>query len=118
VHHIHYWWWCALANKYTTAYCIGKGWPSLAFEFKGCPAPVKPLAIEDILELDAREAQRPPEWEPWPAHEAFADEITRWWPSDNWPPKEPPIEIKEQVADWPPEIVAWPMRGGLLDFWV
>ena len=33
-----------------------------------------------------RDVQSCEGWHPWPAHPPFADEVTRWWPSDEKPP--------------------------------
>gem|GEM_PF-4296163 len=54
-------------------------------------------------------------WQPWPAHEPFADEITRWWPSDDWPSHEPQILIEDTIPDVPPDVISWRHLGSLLD---
>jgi len=58
------------------------------------------------------------QWQPWPAHGAFADEITRWWPSDEWPSLQPPPVIEDTLPDAPPELISWRDHGGLLDLWI
>ena len=55
------------------------------------------------------------EWRPWPAHAPFADEIDRWWPGNEWPPREPSIVIVHQIPEWPVEVIDWRAVGGLLD---
>jgi len=57
-------------------------------------------------------------WQPWPAREPFADEIMRWWPSDEAPPDMPTVVLEQGPADRPPQFVLWPAYGGLLDTWV
>ena len=64
---------------------------------------------------DRGEAAR---WQPWPAHPPFADEITRRWPSDEFPPTEPVPVVEDQIPDSWPNVVLWPANGGLLDVWV
>jgi len=56
-------------------------------------------------------------WQPWPAHEPFADEILRWWPSQEYPPLEPTPVIEDKQPDRIPDFVLWPAYGGLLDTW-
>jgi hypothetical protein len=65
-------------------------------------------------------AELPPdgEWQPWPAHPPFEDEVIRWWPSGDWPPAEPPVVIEDRLPDRPPDILDWRSRGSLIDFWV
>lgn len=58
------------------------------------------------------------EWTPWPAHPPFADEVTRWWPSDDWPPSEPPVVVEDRIPDAPAEVIDWRATGSLLDFWI
>ena len=57
-------------------------------------------------------------WEAWSAHEPFADEITRWWPSDDWPPESPAVVIEDRSPDAPVQVIDWYHTGGLLDTWV
>jgi hypothetical protein len=53
-------------------------------------------------------------WEPWPAREPYADEITRWWPSDEYPPLQPSIVYEDRIPDRPP-VIAMHALGGLVD---
>jgi len=57
-------------------------------------------------------------WQPWPAREPFANEIKRWWPSDEVPPDKETIVIDNGPANLRPHFVLWPANGGLLDTWV
>lgn len=57
-------------------------------------------------------------WQLWPAHPAFADEIHRWWPSDEHPPAVPEVRVEDQKPDRPPDVVLMPARGGLFDVWI
>ena len=54
-------------------------------------------------------------WRPWPAHAPFADEIDRWWPGNEWPPREPAVVIVYQLPARPAEVIDWRAIGGLLD---
>ena len=72
-----------------------------------------PFEVCSLSDRDALAKVEP--WEPWPAHEAFADEKTRWWPSDDYPPTDPPVVIEDRIPDPPIEIVDWRDRGGLLN---
>lgn len=79
-------------------------------------------AVPEPITRDCRApaCREPPSvepWQPWPAHPPFADEVTRWWPSDDWPPSEPPVVIEDQIPDVPAEIIDWRARSGLLDLW-
>lgn len=56
-------------------------------------------------------------WKPWPAHPPFIDEVQRWWPSQDWPPPDPPIIIKEAIPDGPPYLIIWAPPGRLIDLW-
>ena len=56
-------------------------------------------------------------WQPWSAHPPYADEVTRWWPSDDWPPTEPPVAIEDTLPDTAPPVIEWREYGGSLDFW-
>jgi hypothetical protein len=56
-------------------------------------------------------------WQAWPARRPFADDVDRWWPSEELPPieHEPP---SEGPAIRPvPEFPLYPVRGGLLSVW-
>lgn len=55
-------------------------------------------------------------WQPWPAHPPFADEVRRWWPSDELPPL-PPVAAGTPQSQQTPIIIQWADRGGLIDFW-
>lgn len=58
----------------------------------------------------------PPPWQPWPAAPAYASETPRWWPSSEFPPIKPPVEIKEVVRERRlPVPVLRPVTGSLLD---
>jgi len=59
-----------------------------------------------------------PRWELWPAHPAFADEIYRWWPSDEQPAERPKVVIEDRKPDRPADVVLMPARGGLFDVWI
>jgi hypothetical protein len=40
-------------------------------------------AIQPSFSRPGHEPVQPGQrWQPWPAHPAYADEVTRWWPSD------------------------------------
>jgi len=56
-------------------------------------------------------------WQPWPAHPPFIDEVHRWWPSQDWPPPDPPIIIEETVNSGPPYLILWQSPGRLVDLW-
>ena len=71
----------------------------------------------DIAAVRPGEPSAVEPWQPWPAHAPFADEVTRWWPSDDWPPAEPAIVVEDHIPDLPPELVDWRSLGSLLDFW-
>lgn len=55
-------------------------------------------------------------WAPWTAHPPFVDEVTRWWPFEEFPPDEPPPVIEDPVADMPAPIVEYAGGGGLIDY--
>jgi len=77
---------------------------------------IRELATGRIA-LPARVAQDRT-WHPWPAHMPFADEVDRWWPSEEYPPLAPPPVVEDALPDRPPAVVLWPAAGGLLDTWV
>lgn len=54
-------------------------------------------------------------WQPWPAQPPFIDEVTRWWPHDDWPPTRPPIVVEDHHPDAPIQVIDWRAAGGLLD---
>jgi hypothetical protein len=56
-------------------------------------------------------------WEPWPNEPPFIDRLRIHWPSDDWPPVDPPVIIEDQLPDAPPQIILWRDTGGLLDMW-
>ena len=114
------------------ALCRSVGWISgrwWAYWFSGIRLPIAPALGRPLSETATApalqhghspvrgEAPAVKRWQPWPAHPPFADEVTRWWPSDDWPPAEPPLVIEDILPDLPPEIIDWRARGGLLDFW-
>ena len=56
-------------------------------------------------------------WQAWPARGPFADEVDRWWPSEELPPIEHE-PLPEGVPIRPvPEFPLYPVRGGLLSVW-
>jgi len=70
----------------------------------------------------AQRAERQPmcaiePWQPWSAHEPFADEITRWWPSDEVPCEKEIAILEPSAGSLQPQLVLWPANGGLLDTW-
>ncbi len=76
-------------------------------------AAVMPHDYLDSLPPFSPESVEP--WQPWPAHEPFADEITRWWPSNEYPPPQPPIVYEDRIPNRPPVIADWYALGGVVD---
>lgn len=93
----------------------GSIWPWVAGDF------VEFSRMPSLSELIARTRDlRPIEpalrrWQAWPADLPFSDRVTFRWPSDDWPPEEPPIIVEDTPSDRPIEIVDWRHLGGLLD---
>ena len=56
------------------------------------------------------------EWRPWPAHAAFADEVERWWPSDELPPTSSASNSDEIFYAERERVLLWRGVGGLIDF--
>ena len=56
-------------------------------------------------------------WQAWPARKPFADEVYRWWPSQ----EPPPIQHEPQPQGLPirpvPEFPLYPAHAGLLCVW-
>ena len=56
-------------------------------------------------------------WQPWPARKPFADEVYRWWPSQEPPPiKHEPLPEGLPIRPVP-EFPLWPAHAGLLCVW-
>ncbi len=70
-----------------------------------------------VAECTAEQVSPIEPWKPWPAHPPFIDEVHRWWPSQDWPPPDPPIIIQETIPNNPPYLIIWQPAGGLLDLW-
>lgn len=56
-------------------------------------------------------------WQPWPVEPPLIDRVRTRWPSDHWPPAEPPVAIEDRLPDVPPQILLWRNSGNLLDMW-
>ncbi len=86
-----------------------------AYDPSGAQQPALPRAF-DALDRP-RWCENGRRWEPWPASPIFADEVTRWWPSDEFPPPEPAVVIENRLPDAPPVYLDPSVRGRFIDFW-
>lgn len=56
-------------------------------------------------------------WQAWPARRPFADDVDRWWPSQELPPIEHEPSPEGLSIRPVPEFPLYPIRGGLLSVW-
>lgn len=70
--------------------------------------------LPTFAKVNSEAVQPSQQWQPWPAHAAYADEVTRWWPSDEKPVSASVTPIVcEREADL--VFIPMPVRGGLLN---
>jgi len=54
-------------------------------------------------------------WQPWPAQPPFAQDVSRWWPSDEYPPLPPVVMMRDDRAERQLVLASWPFHGGWID---
>ena len=79
-----------------------------------------PCGWPELTSAIARRAEQLPpveRWQAWPARKPFADEVDRWWPSQ----EPPPIKHEPQPQGLPirpvPEFPLFPAHAGLFNVW-